>query len=140
MYQIVIDTNVIITGLKSRNGASFQLLRRLKDPRWQINLSTALVLEYEEQLNLSAHELNLSKREINEIIDGLCSIARLHKRLSFKWRPLSKDLDDDFILELAIHANADMIISYNKRDLAEAHKYGVQVVTPLAFLIETGDL
>lgn len=49
-YQIVIDTNVLVSGLRSSRGASYKLLSILNDVRWQINVSTALVYEYEEIL------------------------------------------------------------------------------------------
>jgi predicted nucleic acid-binding protein len=45
MYQVVIDTNVLVAALRSRRGASFRLLDLLEDPRWQANLSVALALE-----------------------------------------------------------------------------------------------
>lgn len=40
-YQIVIDTNIFIAGLRSRRGAAYKLLTMLQDQRWQINISTA---------------------------------------------------------------------------------------------------
>ena len=33
MYQVVIDTNVLVAALRSRRGASFRLLDLLGDPR-----------------------------------------------------------------------------------------------------------
>jgi predicted nucleic acid-binding protein len=48
--EIVIDTNVIISALRSRRGPAFRLFSTLGDPRWQANVSTALLLEYEEKL------------------------------------------------------------------------------------------
>jgi predicted nucleic acid-binding protein len=48
MYQVVIDTNVLVAALRSRRGASFRLLDLLGDSRWQANLSVALALEYEQ--------------------------------------------------------------------------------------------
>ncbi|MCW1967196.1 MAG: putative toxin-antitoxin system toxin component, PIN family [Anaerolineae bacterium] len=140
MLQIIIDTNVLISGFKSSAGASFQLLRRLKDPRWQVNLSSALVLEYEEQLRQASVEIGLDAKEISQIIEDLCSISKLHSKLPFNWRAISRDPDDDFILELAIHANADIIISYNKHDISIVTKYGIAVLTPLEFLIKIGAL
>jgi hypothetical protein len=50
MYQVVIDTNVLVAALLSNPGASHRLLRLVGDPRWRINLSVALVFEYEQTL------------------------------------------------------------------------------------------
>lgn len=49
-YQIVLDTNVLFAGLRSQRGASYKLLTILNDIRWQLNISTALLFEYEEIL------------------------------------------------------------------------------------------
>ncbi len=49
-YQIILDTNVLLAGLRSRRGASYKLLTILNDNRWQLNISTTLVFEYEEIL------------------------------------------------------------------------------------------
>jgi hypothetical protein len=44
--ETVLDTNVLISALRSRRGASFELLRLVGNERWQLHLSTALLLEY----------------------------------------------------------------------------------------------
>ena len=54
--QLVIDTNILVAGLRSKRGAAFRLLSILNDARWQINLSVALLLEYEEVLKRTRHE------------------------------------------------------------------------------------
>ncbi|WP_276747894.1 hypothetical protein [Chlorogloeopsis fritschii] len=41
-YQIVLDTNVLLVGLRSSRGASYKMLTILNDSRWQLNVSTAL--------------------------------------------------------------------------------------------------
>jgi predicted nucleic acid-binding protein len=46
--QIVIDTNVIIAGLRSRCGSAFQLLSLIGTKQFKIHLSVPLVLEYTE--------------------------------------------------------------------------------------------
>lgn len=49
---IVLDTNVLVASLRSRQGASFQILTLIieGDPRFQILLSVPLLLEYEAVL------------------------------------------------------------------------------------------
>ncbi|MEZ5477280.1 MAG: PIN domain-containing protein [Thiolinea sp.] len=46
--KFVLDTNVIIAGLRSRDGASFQLLQRVWQGSFPFLLSVPLVLEYED--------------------------------------------------------------------------------------------
>ena len=47
VFEAVLDTSVLIAALRSRNGASFELLRRVGQPGWRLHVSTALLLEYE---------------------------------------------------------------------------------------------
>ena len=140
VYQIVVDTNVMYAGLRSQKGASYQLLIRLNDPRWQVNLSVALVLEYEEILTRHQVELNLTLPEINDLIDGWCAIAQLHG-IFYSWRPQPQDPDDDFLIDLAVRAGADFIISFNVRDLLNAaSRFGIAVITPKQFLQQMGEI
>lgn len=132
--QIVLDTNVIVAALKSSRGSSFKLLSLIDSGLFTINLSTPLVAEYEEVLQREiAH---LSKAEINDIIDYLCNVGNRHK-IFYLWRPVLKDADDDFILELAVKCGAD-IVTWNVRDFKRAGKFGIIVKTPAEFLRQIG--
>ncbi len=132
--QIVLDTNVLVAALKSSRGSSFRLLSLVDSGLFTINLSTPLVAEYEEVLQ--RENLHLSKVEINDIIDYLCSVGNQHK-IFYLWRPVLKDADDDFILELAVKCGAD-IITWNVRNFKRAGKFGIIVKTPAEFLRQKG--
>jgi putative PIN family toxin of toxin-antitoxin system len=132
-YQIVIDTNVLISAFRSSVGSAYQLFEALGDIRWQINLSVPLVLEYEEVLNRTCEFTALSPQEIEQVLDGLCAVANHHK-IFFLWRPGGPDPDDEFLIELAVVAQADFIVSYNISDLQQANSFGIQVITPKQFL------
>ena len=47
---IVIDTNVMVAGLRSRRGSAFRLLTLVGTGRFDMHLSVPFVLEYEEVL------------------------------------------------------------------------------------------
>jgi putative PIN family toxin of toxin-antitoxin system len=70
-YQIVIDTNVILAGLKSNQGASYKLLTILNDQRFEINISTTLIFEYEEILKRQQEQIGLNNQDIEDIINGM---------------------------------------------------------------------
>lgn len=78
-YQIVIDTNVILSGLKSNTGASFKLLNKINDSRFNLNISATLIVEYEDVLKRNSLNLGLSFETIERFIDGICSIANHHE-------------------------------------------------------------
>ena len=59
--QVVIDTNVIVAGLRSRRGSAFQLLTLIDTGYFDIHLSVPLVLEYTEVLLRELPNLYLSR-------------------------------------------------------------------------------
>jgi putative PIN family toxin of toxin-antitoxin system len=138
-YQIVLDTNVLLAGLRSRRGASYKLLTILNDNRWQLNISTALVFEYEEILKREQTQLGLSLEDIDNVIDALCAIAN-KRSIFYLWRPMLNDPNDDFLVDLAVESQADYIITYNQKDLQPAEKFGLLVVTPKQFLQAMGEI
>jgi len=73
-YQIVLDTNVLIAGLRSRRGASFELLSRLGGEAFEINVSVPLVLEYEAVAREHARELGLTHADVDDVLDYLCAV------------------------------------------------------------------
>ncbi|NTW99338.1 MAG: putative toxin-antitoxin system toxin component, PIN family [Geobacteraceae bacterium] len=127
---IVLDTNVLVAALKSSRGASFRLLSLVEYDRFTLHVSTPLVLEYEAVLKRGI--TSLSAEEIDDVIDFLCLKAVLNK-IFYLWRPVLKDADDDFVLELAVKANA-AIITWNVADFKHAARFGVAVMTPREFL------
>ena len=138
-YQVVIDTNVFLSALRSRRGASFLLLSLVEDKQFIVNLSVPLVLEYEEAAKRMAKEIGLTYKDIDDVLDYLCRIAR-HRQIFFLWRPYLKDPHDDHVLELAVEAKCDCIITYNTRDFAGADRFGLRVATPKEFLQRIGAL
>jgi putative PIN family toxin of toxin-antitoxin system len=139
VYQVVIDTNVLVSALRSNLGASYKLLTLLGDVRWQINLSVSLALEYEAVLTRERSQLSLSTGEIGQIVDSLCAIAN-QQDIFYLWRPGSKDPDDEFLIELAVAAQADFILSYNRVDLRQSLFFGIEVLSPKQFLQLLGEL
>lgn len=131
--RIVIDTNVVYSGLYSSEGASFQILRGVKDGKITPVLSTTLVFEYEEVLKRNMSDLYLSEDEIDQIIDNICNIGEPQK-IYYLWRPFLSDPKDDHVLELAVAARTDMIVTHNIKDFNGAEKFGVKILTPKILL------
>jgi len=134
-FQIVLDTNVLYAGLRSKRGASYKLLEHLNSGKFEINLSVPLVLEYEEVLLRKQSTINFTDKELGQILDYLCRIANLHE-VHFLWRPILNDPKDDMILDLAVRANCRHIVTYNTRDFFGVNQFGIQVATAQEFLKE----
>lgn len=131
--QIVLDTNVLFSALRSQSGASFRLLSLIEDSRFQVNLSVALVLEYEDVLKRPELNLKLTAEEIDDVIDFLCQNANL-REIFYLWRPILRDPKDDFVLELAVESNSDFIVTFNTKDFVKAEDFGIKAINPSDFL------
>jgi putative PIN family toxin of toxin-antitoxin system len=136
---VALDSSVLVAGLRSKRGASFELLRLLRKRRFEAAISVPLVLEYEAVLLRHATELGLAEEEAIGSVDYLCSVGRQHE-VRFLWRPFLSDPRDEFILELAVAARAAAIVTHNVRHFDGAEGLGVRVLTPGEFvrLLEDG--
>lgn len=130
---IVIDTNVVIAALRSKRGASNKLLSLVGTSKFEIHDSIALILEYEEVIQRQRTELGLSQDEVSIFIDSLCSMAQHHK-IYFLWRPFLTDVNDELVLELAVSANCEYILTHNVSDFKGCEKFGIRAITPKEFL------
>ena len=80
--QIVIDTNVFVAALRSQYGASYKLFMLLHSGKFTINLSVPLTMEYEEVAKRHLGKKgDLKARDIDDILDYVCTIAHREKSL-----------------------------------------------------------
>ena len=136
---IVLDTNVLVAAIRSRDGASFALLSCLAEaePPFVPVVSVPLVLEYEDAMARSLSTSPLDADDIADLLDFVCSVAK-HQDIYYLWRPHLRDSGDDLVLEVAFAANADFLVTFNLKDFVEAKSVGVKVITPLQMLLKVG--
>lgn len=91
------------------------------------------MLEYESVLLRHVVASALSELDVRTLVDYICDIA-IWQEIFFLWRPYLRDSNDDLILELAVAAGCDAIVTHNVRDFAGAERLGVKVLTPALFL------
>ena len=132
MYEVVLDTNVLVTALRSRRGASFQLISLFGQGAFRANISVALALEYEEVLKRPGLIAGLSEAEVDTFLDYILAVSNLIPSV-FRQRPNLPDADDELVLDLAAQCRA-FIVTYNKRDFAPAQRLGIDVLSPAEFL------
>ncbi len=128
--RVVLDTNVLVSALRSRLGVSFRLLSLVGQARFALQVSAPLVAEYEAVLKRG--QLALTDAQVDDVIDYVCANSEHHK-IFYLWRPVLKDPDDDFVLELAVKAQA-AIVTWNVADFKKASRLGITVVDPRTFL------
>ena len=135
--RITIDTNVLVTALKSRRGASYKLLSYLGQNLYTFVLSVPALMEYEDVLKRKNLDIKVSHKTIDDILDRLAYLGE-HREIFFLWRPYLKDPKDDLFLELAVESNCDYIVTYNKSDFVGMDKFSIQALTPKEFLLKAG--
>lgn len=129
----VMDTNVIVAAMRSRRGASFEIVRRLRLGEWTTVLSNHLLFEYEEVLKRQAPEVGLSLEDVDELLNAVCARAE-ECPLSHGWQPILSDPDDEPLVQLAVESDAFRIVSHNVRHLLPATSLGVELLRPREFL------
>jgi len=137
--RVVLDTNVIVAGLRSRRGASHQVLHWVGTGRFVHVVSVPLVFEYEDVLRRRNSGLQLSAGDIDAVLNYLCATGE-HQPIHFLWRPLLPDPRDDLVLEVAVNGQCDRIITFNGRDFAGSERFGITPIVPRAFLEQLGDI
>jgi putative PIN family toxin of toxin-antitoxin system len=135
----VIDTSVLVSAFRSRQGAANRVLVAAADGRFAMLASVPVFLEYEDVLKRPEHRLQhgLSMDQIDALLRNLAAVLE-PVEIRFLWRPQLRDPDDEMVLEAAINGRADAIVTYNISDFAPARKFGLSTVTPQEFLKEIG--
>ncbi len=135
--RVVIDTNVLISALRSKVGYSYKLLRMTSEESQRIVpcISIPLLYEYEEQMYIRLVPNHMTERDVEVVLNYICSISE-EKQIYYLWRPYLKDSEDDHVLEVAIASGSKYIVTFNKRDFVGVESYGIKVVTPKELIIE----
>jgi len=130
--KIVLDTSVVVAGLRTRLGAGNAVLRLVAERRVRLLATPPLFLEYEDVLKRPEHRLahGLTPAEIDGFLAELAALIE-PVEVHFQWRPQSKDPNDEMVLEAAINGRADALVTYNVADFAgPAERFRIPVLTP----------
>lgn len=94
-----------------------------------------LILEYEEVMGRIFPKI--PKPDINDLLDYICKQS-LQSPIYYLWRPILKDPKDDMVLEVAVAASAEAIVTYNIKDFLPAKDIGIALVSPKEILTAIG--
>lgn len=72
-------------------------------------------------------------RQLDTFLNFVCH-ASIEREIFFRWRPFLTDPDDEMVLELAVACAASHLVTFNKRDFADAERFGISVLTLGEFL------
>ena len=121
MLGAVLDTNILVAGLRSRDGAAFQLLRSVRVGRVMPVISVPLCFEHEEVLSRPGLVPALLPPEVAPFLNAFLLTAE-RREIFYLWRPLLTDPKHEMLVDLAMSAGAVPIITHNARDFAPAER------------------
>jgi putative PIN family toxin of toxin-antitoxin system len=136
--RIVLDTSVLVAGLRSQLGASNRVLLAVAARRCVPLVTTAVFLEYEAVLLRPEQQLatGMNPADVEGFLAAFASAAE-PVELNFLWRPQLKDPADELMLEAAVNGRAAAIVTHNVTDFRSAtERFGVATMTPAEFLKE----
>jgi putative PIN family toxin of toxin-antitoxin system len=136
MIRAVMDTNVLVAGLRSTKGASFEILQALRRGEWRCMLSNHLLMECQEKLLEMAGSLGVTAAEVDGVLTVICAHAE-EWQLRPDWHPvLAHDPDDEPLVQLAHESGANLVVTHNLRHLRPAEGLGIKVLRPEDFLFK----
>jgi putative PIN family toxin of toxin-antitoxin system len=142
ILRLVLDTNVLVTALSNRDGASHLLIRWALTDRIVFLASPALWLEYEAVIKRPQIRLRhgISLENLDIVLDTLAAhVKPVH--LNYLWRPQLRDPNDEMVLETALNAGADALVTFNTKDFAEAaDRFALKLATPAECIKLLGDI
>lgn len=97
--RVVLDTDVVVAGLRSRRGASRLWLRAVRRREAELLISVPLVIQYESVL-LRPEVLAAIRGTpvgVGRFLDQLCAVGR-PLSIAFLTRPILRDPGDELVL------------------------------------------
>jgi putative PIN family toxin of toxin-antitoxin system len=130
--RLVLDTSVVVAGMRSPTGASAALLMAARRGKITILANVALALEYEATCRRAEHMVaaGLKPKHVTVFIDAVIAMAEPVES-HFLWRPQLRDPSDEFVLVAAVNGRAAAIVTFNNQDFgAVPMQFGIQVLSP----------
>jgi predicted nucleic acid-binding protein len=136
--RLVLDTCVVVAGIRSETGASRKLLDLASMGEFTPVLSGPLVAEYEDVIHRPENQLEgWTREQLSALIDSLL-IPGEWATTHFSYRPILPDPADELVLEAAINGHAD-IVSFNEKHFKPASRFGIRVLRPVEALEMLGE-
>lgn len=139
LSNIVMDTCVLVAALRSKRGASHRFMMMIGKSKFRIHVSVSLTMEYEKAAKDSSRRTGLTANELDDILDYVVAQSE-HQKIFYLWRPFLKDPNDDMVLELAVAARCEYIVTFNLKDFKGSETFGIAAITPRDFLAKMGEL
>ena len=141
MAKIVLDTNIIVRAVASPSGLASELLRRAISDGNLLCTSNFMLAELDRVLRYPRVRRihGLSDTEIEDFVRSIQQVALVAEVDAAKSLRITRDKDDDPVIETALRTQADYLCSIDKdigaKEVVDHCKaVGVEVVTDTALI------
>lgn len=100
---------------------------------FQLALSVPLLAEYDDVAARPGSGITLPASAVDAVIRRIAMVAH-RQQIYYLWRPILPDPKDDMVLEVAIASGATHIVTFNRKDLRLATRFGITVLPPADFI------
>jgi putative PIN family toxin of toxin-antitoxin system len=128
--KIVLDTNVLVSGLLTPFGPSGEIVRMISSGNLILCIDARILSEYEEVLHRSKFKFN--KEYIGIFLDFIRQYGQFVSSIPLK-NPLPDPSDEPF-LEVAIAGNVKSLITGNIVHYPPSSREGISIHSPSEFL------
>jgi putative PIN family toxin of toxin-antitoxin system len=130
---VVVDTNVLVSGLFRHPSPSRQILHQFREEAFTLAMSPSLLGELVEVVTRPSLKRLIPRETIEELLENIREDAFLIQPTQ-SVRVVAADPDDDRVFACALAAEAGCIVSGDRAVLAIERFRGIPVLTPRAFL------
>jgi len=135
--RVVVDPGVFVSALIAPKGTPAQLLDLLLEQRFELVVSPRLLRELTGVLLRDRFRRYVTAAEVRELVADLAAVA-IVLRDPPDPAAVTRDPNDDYLVALAVAAQADALIS-GDRDLTDLEDPPVPVLMPRTFLDRLGE-
>lgn len=131
MLLIVLDTNVLVSGMLSKKGPPGKILDLILSNQIQVAYDNRIISEYEEVLVRA--ELKLDTNKVNTIVNQIELAGKLIEPKKLPTKGYT-DPDDIMFAEVFITSNAEALVTGNLRHYKPLLEQNASVLSPTQFL------
>lgn len=126
--RILLDTNILVSALLSRDGPPGQVLAAVKQHGHTLITSVFQIEELQSVVRRKHLRSRISREDAEDLVYNLEAVGVVVAELPEI--DLSPDPDDNFILAAAVAGKADMLVSGDKADMLSLGKVeGIPILT-----------
>ena len=128
--RIVMDTNVLVSGMLTPFGICGEIVRMLTSSSFVLCVDSRILFEYEDVLQRPCFKIE--RKMIDIVMAYIDSSSETHNSMPLK--ETLPDPDDNQFLEVSVSANVDYLVTGNLKHFPNKLRCGIKVLSPREFV------